>query len=154
MNRLQKMTPILELAERAETRAAKILGECQQRLETARKGLENLASFRRSYSEQFEQTGQQGLSVHRLTEFRAFLHKINKAVAEQERVIKHTEEELALLRRSWEEAHSKVLGLQKVVGKLVAEVEAQEQRREQIEQDDRIGSRRGGGGKTLLSALL
>lgn len=154
MSRLKKMTPILELAERGEHQAAQSLGEGRQRLDSARAALENLQGFRSGYADRFQQAGQQGLSVHRLNEFRSFLHKINKAIAEQERTIQQLERELDALRLAWEEAHRKLLGLQKLIARLAEAEQAQEQRREQSEQDDRVGSRRGSGGKTLLSLLM
>jgi flagellar FliJ protein len=154
MSRLKKMAPILELAERGEHQAAQALGAGRQRLESACSALDNLQGFRSSYAGRFEQAGRQGLSVHRLNEFRSFLHKINKAIAEQERTIQQIETEIEALRRVWEEAHRKVLGMQKLVAKLSAAEQAQEQKREQVEQDDRVGSRRGNGGKSLLSLLV
>lgn len=154
MSRLKKMTPILELAERHESQAAQALGAGRQRLESARSGLVNLQGFRASYAGRFEQAGQLGLSVHRLNEFRSFLHKINKAIAEQERTIQQLEAEIEALRQGWEDAHRKVLGMQKLVARLSAAEQEQEQRREQLEQDDRVGSRRGNGAKSLLSLLM
>jgi len=154
VSRLKKMTPILELAERGEHQAALALGEGRQRLDSARAALENLQGFRNGYADRFQQAGSQGLSVHRLNEFRSFLHKINKAIAEQERTIQQIEKELDALRLAWEEAHRKLLGMEKLVAQLAAAEQAQEQRREQLEQDDRVGSRRGNGGKTLLSLLM
>lgn len=153
MNRLKKMVPILELAERSENQAAQALGAGRQRLDAARSALDSLQGFRSGYAGRFEQAGQQGLSVHRLNEFRGFLHKINQAIAEQERTVQQIETEVEALRLAWEEAHRKLLGMQKLVAQLAAAEQAQEQRREQLEQDDRAGSRRGGG-KSLLSLLL
>jgi len=153
MSRLQKLAPILDLAERTENQAGQALAAGQQRLQAAQAALANLQGFRASYSGRFERAGQQGISVHRLHEFRGFLHKVNQAIAEQERSVRQIEAELAALRQVWEQAHRKVLGMQKVIEKLVVAEQQQEQRREQAEQDDRSGSRRGNGGKSLLSLL-
>lgn len=155
MNRLDKMQPILELAEHKEQDAAKNLGKGQQTLDEARGNLESLHGYRNSYAVRFATSGQLGLSVQQLTEYRVFLQKINKAIADQERAVTLAEAALARLRQSWEDAHRHVLGMRKVVEKLVDAEVVKENKREQVEQDDRIGSRRGGSGeKTLLSILF
>ena len=154
MSRLKKMQPILDIAERKEQDAAKRLGLGQQKLDKARTNLENLVTYRNGYAARFEASGQEGLSVQQLTEYRAFLQKINKVIADQERTVSQAETDLTRLRAGWEDAHRHVLGMRKVVGKLHNEEIAKEQKREQLEQDDRIGSRRDNGGKSLLTLFL
>lgn len=150
MNRLKRLEPIRELAERREKQAVQTFGHCQQKLEVARNGLNNLRAFRENYSSQFHQMGHRGLGVQRLQEYRAFLEKINKAIAEQEKVLQRAERELEAAKRAWEEAHGHVLGMQTLVDKLRTETARQEQKREQDENDDRASRR---ASTTLLSIL-
>jgi len=153
MNRLRRLEPIKDLAERREQQAIQAYGQSQQKVETARKGLASLQAFRDSYGARFTESGQQGLGVRRLHEYRAFFDKINKAIAEQERVLHLAERELEATKRAWENAHGRVMGMRSVVDKLRAEAIKLEQKREQAEYDDRA-SRRGSGGNTLFSMLL
>lgn len=152
MNRLKRLEPIKELAETREKHAAQAYGQSQQKLEAAHKGLNNLTAFRENYSARFNQSGNQGLGVRRLQEYRAFLDKINKAIADQELQLQYAERDLEAKKHAWEEAHGRVLGMQTVVDKLRTEALKLEQKREQNEYDDRA-SRRGNGGKTLLSVF-
>jgi flagellar FliJ protein len=154
MNRLKKMQPILELAERKQTDAVQRFGMGQQKLAAARSNLQHLQGYRENYSSRFQDSGQQGMSMQQLTEYRAFLSKINKAVADQERAVTLAEAELENLRANWEDAHRHLLGIQKVVEKLTQAEIAKEQKREQLEQDDRAGNRRSGGHKGTLAVFL
>ncbi|QSA98538.1 flagellar export protein FliJ [Methylococcus sp. EFPC2] len=149
MNRLQRLEPIKDLAERREKQAAQAFGESRQKLEAGRKSLNSLVAFRESYSQRFNLSGNQGLGVRRLQEYRAFLDKINKAIADQEQQVQRAERELEEKKRLWEEAHGRVLGMQTLCDKLNTEAYKLEQKREQGEYDDRASRRNGG--KTSLS---
>ena len=152
MNRVRRLEPIKELAERKERQAAQTFGQSQQILEAARKGLTSLHEFRQNYSEQFQASATQGLGIRRLQEYRAFLDKINKAIVDQEKRVQQAEREVDNKKRNWEAARAHLLGLQTVVDKLRGEALKQDQKREQSEQDDRAGRR--SGDKTLLSLFL
>ncbi len=153
MNRLKRIAPIVELADNKEKQALQAYGTAQRKLEEARKALNSLHSFRENYAALFSQSGNKGLSVRQLNEYRAFLSKINVAIAEQERVMQSADGALQFAQKSWEDAHSHALAMMKVLEKLQAEQGAREQRREQLEQDERAG-RRGAGVKSLLTGLL
>lgn len=142
MNRLKRLTPIMDLADTRENEAAQAFGQSQQKLDQARKGLSSLKSFRENYAERFQQSGNQGLGVQQLTEYRAFLSKINVAIGEQEKVVQLAEAELLARKAAWEDAHRHTLGMQKIMDKLRTEETWQEQKREQLELDERA-SRRG-----------
>lgn len=148
MNRLQRLAPILELAENNEKQAVQALGESQRKLDAAREGVNSLNSFRESYAARFYQAGAQGLAIHQLHEFRAFLGKINIAVVDQEKLALQAEKELQACRQAWEEAHRRTLGMRKLVDNLRLEETKLAQKRERNELDDRA-SRCGNGGKTL-----
>ncbi|MBS1211512.1 MAG: flagellar export protein FliJ [Proteobacteria bacterium] len=153
MNRLKRIAPIVELAENKEKQAVQAYGIGQRKLDEARNALNSLRSFRENYAALFSQSGNKGLSVRQLNEYRAFLAKINVAIAEQERVVQTAEGELQAAKRAWEDAHSHTLGMQRVVEKLQTEEAKREQKREQLEQDERAG-RRGAGAKSLLTVFI
>jgi flagellar FliJ protein len=153
MSRLKRLAPIMELAETKEKKAAQDLGLSQQKLDEARKGLSSLRSFRENYAALFHESGNKGLGVRQLAEYRAFLNKINVAVGEQEKVVQACEAELQARKAAWEDAHRHTLGMQKIMDKLHVDEARQEQHREQVELDERAG-RRGSGPKTLLTVFL
>jgi len=152
MSRLKRLNPIMDLAEKRENEAVQALGRSQQKLDEARKGLSSLRSFRENYAARFHQSGTKGLGVRQLNEYRAFLNKINAAIAEQERVVQSSETELQARKAAWEEAHRHTLGMQKIIDKLRAEESRQAQKKEQVELDERA-SRRGKSTKTLLAVF-
>lgn len=153
MNRIKRIAPIVELAETREKQAVQAYGKQQQKLEEARKALNSLRSFRENYSALFSQSGTRGIGVRQLNEYRAFLAKIGVAIAEQERVVECAENEVQKARVVWESAHGHTLGMHKVLDKLQAEQSRMEQKREQLEQDDRA-CHRGSGIKSLLTVLM
>jgi flagellar FliJ protein len=141
MNRLKRLAPIVELAATQEQEAAAALGASLRKLEEARLGMQSLEHFRASYGERFKQSGEQGLSMRQLAEYRAFLAKINQAIAEQEKVAQQMEAEAQRRRHAWEEAHRHSLGMQKLADKLRSEEAGLAQKREQAEMDERAGRR-------------
>jgi flagellar protein FliJ len=152
MNRLKRLEPIVDLAENREKGAAQAMGASLQKLEEARKSLASLKSFRENYAALFSQSGNRGLGMRQLNEYRAFLNKINLAIAEQEKAVQRAEQDLHAKRRTWEAAHCHALGMQKITDKLRVEEARREQKREQGEQDERSG-RHGQGGKSLLTGF-
>lgn len=146
MTRLKRLGPILELAETREKQAVQDLGASRQKLEEARKGLNSLQGFRENYAARFHRSGNQGLGVRQLAEYRAFLGKINAAIGEQERLVQDCETELDARKRAWEQARQHTLGMKKIMDKLQMEQSRQDQRQEQVELDERAGRR---GAKTL-----
>lgn len=151
MKRSERLGTILDLSESREKDAAQKLGQLAQKLETARRNLENLQGFRDSYTAKFRDSGDQGLGMRRLLEFRAFLSKINSAVLEQEKLVAHAERALAKGRADWEAARRQTMGLKTVVDKARTEEGKLEERRRQAEEDERA-SRRGDRAEGLFSA--
>lgn len=150
MSRLKRWLPIVDLAEKKEEDAVQALGLSQQKLEEARKGLENLKTFRQNYAEQFQQAGSQGFSIQQLNEYRAFLSKLNNAFSDQERLIERAEELVRQRKVAWEETHRNSLGVKKIQEKLQAEVVRKELKSEQAALDERSGRL----GKKKASKLL
>lgn len=142
MNRLQRLSPIVGMAETREREAARALGLSVKKLEDARKSLDSLGNFRDSYGERFRRSGEQGLSVRQLAEYRVFLAKINQAIVDQEKALLQAESDVHARRRAWEDARAHLLGLQKLAEKLRLEAAGLERKREQAELDERAARRR------------
>lgn len=141
MKRSDRLTPVLELAETREKQATQKLGQSQHKLEAAQRSLESLHSFRTSYTERFRQSGDQGLSARQLTEYRAFLGKVNTAIAEQEKVVQQAEADVEKRRSEWEAARRHALGIQKVVENALLEETRVHEKQLQAEMDERASRR-------------
>jgi len=151
MNRLKRLVPIMELAETKEKQAAHDFGLSRQKLDEAREGLSSLRSFRENYSARFHQSGSKGLGVQQLSEYRAFLNRINGAIAEQEKVIQSRESDVQVRKAAWENTHRYVLGLQKIIDRLRADESRHVRQREQVELDERAGRRFMGSRASLMA---
>lgn len=142
----------MELAATTEKQAAMDLGLSLKRLEEVRSGLISLKSFREQYAARFQQSGTKGIGIQRLGEYRAFLHRINVAIGEQEKAVQSCEAELQARRTAWQEARQRALGMQKILDKLHEEESRRQRQREQVELDERA-SRRDSDPKTLLAVF-
>lgn len=139
MKKSQRLTPILGLAENREKDAAAAFAKQLQKVESQRGNLESLHGFRASYTERFRQSGETGISVQQMLEYRVFLEKINGVIQEQEQVLARAELELERARRAWEGAHQHTLGMQKLVETARGDERRRDARREQAEMDERAG---------------
>ena len=94
MTRSKRMDPVLRVAEHRERNAARLLGESRQRLEQQRQRLQELLDYREEYSRRFQQTGSGGMDMKQLHEYRAFLGRLNDAVAHQHKTVAKAEAEV------------------------------------------------------------
>jgi flagellar FliJ protein len=139
--RSERLSPILDLTENREKKSAEALGQSRKKLESARKGLDNLLQFRGNYAARFEKAANEGLGIRQVQEYRAFLEKINVAIADQERAVRKAERDENLQRAHWEADRQRMQGMRKVVDHSRTLEYAQEQKREQAEMDDRASRR-------------
>jgi flagellar FliJ protein len=139
MNRTKRLTPLLDYAESREAQAAVALGKSQQKLQAAHKSLRNLLAFKDNYTARFHQSSDQGLRIQQLTEFRAFLHKINAAIDEQEKAALQAEAEANARRSDWQAAHQHAKGMKKLIAKARADEYDRQQKEDQGELDERAG---------------
>ena len=139
MKRSQRLAPIANLAEDKEKAAAAELGRQQQQVESMRKNLSSLHGFRENYSARFQSSGAGGLSVKQLTEYRAFLAKINGIIEEQDQTLLRAEAELERRLNAWQAAHRHTEGVKMLIEQAHNEEMQLEYKREQAESDERAG---------------
>jgi len=142
MTRSKRMDPVLRVAEHRERDAARLLGESRQRLEQQRRRLQELLDYREEYSRRFEQTGGGGMDMKQLNEYRAFLGRLNDAVAHQQGVIAKAEAEVERRRADWMALRSRMQSLDTVRERFRQEERREAERREQREADERTAARR------------
>lgn len=92
---LEHATHRLEAAERLLRMLGRKEAEARQRLE-------EIHGYKREYQQRMTGAGEQGMEIHRLRDFHAFLLKIDQA-------IQHQESEVSRAHAHWEQAHGKWL---------------------------------------------
>lgn len=92
---LEHATHRLEAAERL----LRILGRKE---EAARQRLEEIQGYKREYQQRMTGAGEQGMAIHLLRDYHAFLLKVDQA-------IQHQETEVVRAHDNWETAHAKWL---------------------------------------------
>ncbi len=141
MKRSKRFTPLLDFAESRAAQAALVLGKSQQKLEVTQERLQSLISLRDNYTAKFYQSCNQGLGVQQLTEYRAFLHKINAAINEQEQALLQAESDVNARRSNWQAARQRAASMKKLIDKARAEENGRQQKKDQAELDERAGKR-------------
>lgn len=146
MKRSKRIQVIVDLKADVEQQALQSLGKCQGQHQKTVKQIEHLTTYRQEYLNKFNAKGSAGVSIHQLQEFRAFVVKLDTAIAGQEKVLQDLVEKLSKKRNIWLQAHQKTNSLQKVQDSAVNMEQIQVEKREQKEQDERASrSGRGGG---------
>lgn len=92
---LEHATHRLQAAERL----LRILGRKE---EAARQRLEEIQGYKREYQQRMAGAGAQGMAIHLLRDYHAFLLKVDQA-------IRHQESEVVRAREHWQAAHDKWL---------------------------------------------
>jgi flagellar FliJ protein len=136
MTRSKRMTPVVKVAENREQAAARLLGAAQQQLAAQQRKLEELATYRDQYSQEFQLRSGQGMGVARLQDYRVFLARLNQAIEQQQRVVARCEQDCERQRRYWMATRSRTQALDKVVDRYRREEHLASERREQHESDE------------------
>ena len=137
MKKSQRLKTIVEIKAAQEKSALEALGAAQRKLQEMQAQVDSLKNYRLDYQVKFEQLGRAGTPVAQLLEFRAFMDKLDKAIAGQEMAQNECETRLMAKRKHWEGLHYRTQSLQKVCDSARAVELKQEDRREQLEQDER-----------------
>ena len=137
MKRSQRIKTIVEIKAAQEKSALEALGAAQRKLQEMQAQVDSLKNYRLEYQAKFTQLGQAGTSVVHLQEFRAFMDKLDKAIAGQEQALSECETLLMAKRKLWEGMHHRTQSLQKVCDSALAAELKQEDKLEQLEQDER-----------------
>jgi flagellar protein FliJ len=141
MTRSEKLKPAARVAESREHDAARALGVSQRRLTELETKLEELYRYRDEYAERLARSNG-SLDAGQLADFRAFLTRLNEAIAYQEARVHEARQEHEQSRGQWAFSRRKVDALGKVIARFVEEERHDEDRREQRDLDDRAQRRK------------
>jgi flagellar FliJ protein len=130
-NRAARLAPVVEMAERAEREAARMLGRCQGQLTQAEMKLGELERYRADYQQQWIEEGKRGVSGQWLMNYQRFLSQLESAIGQQLQSVKWHRENLDKARAAWQQRHARLEGLRKLVQRYLDEARAADDKREQ-----------------------
>lgn len=136
MKRSARIQAIVEIKSAQEQSAMKVLGAVQRKKAELQAQLDNLRQYRLEYQERFDRLGSGGVMVVQLLEFRAFIDKLDKAIAGQEQAMCAIDADLMAKRKNWERMHQQTHSLQKVCDAALQTEMKRADKREQQEQDE------------------
>ncbi|MCF7972054.1 MAG: flagellar export protein FliJ [Methylococcaceae bacterium] len=142
MKRSQRLQVVVDLKVNQEKKHLEALGKQQNIKLQKETQLNSLKSYRQDYRQKNEHLIKSGISVMQLMEFRAFMEKMDKAIEGEEMALKVLDNELERLRKNWEEAHKYTQGMQKIQGNSRLSEQKQEEKKEQLEMDDRAARKK------------
>ena len=125
------------MAENREQAAARLLGEAQTALTEAQQRLGELEGYREDYIKRFHVTGSVGMSAAQMLDYRAFLVKLDQAIAAQGGVVEQAVDLVERQRQEWFTQRGKVKMLDTVVARYQADEQRDADRKEQGDQDER-----------------
>jgi flagellar protein FliJ len=138
MKKSQRIKTIVEIKATQEKNTLEAFGASQRKLSATQAQVENLRKYRQEYQNRYNQLGGTGITVTQLLEFRAFMDKLDKAIAGQEHSLSECETDLITKRKIWEGMHHRTQILQKICNSALAAEIKQEGKLEQLAQDERV----------------
>jgi len=136
VTRSKRMQSVADLAKNREDNAARVLGERRKFLEQQKQRLAELMMYREEYAIKFQSTGNQGLTISQLNEYRHFLIKLNMAIVQQRTHIDMATDDCQLFQQKWLDSRSHTQALDKVVERYRNQEIKVLERKEQKELDE------------------
>ncbi len=130
-SRAARLTPVIEMAERAERDAARLLGQGQQQLDQAELKLGELQQYFSDYQQQWLTQGSHGVSGQWLMNYQRFLSQLESAIGQQQRSVDWHRNNLHKLRQQWQQRRARLEGLSKLVERYLQEARVAADKREQ-----------------------
>ena len=136
MSPSKRLKPVQKVAGSRERTAAQQFGQSQQSLNQHKIKLEELRLYQSEYIERFQSAMQNGISSAQLQEYRAFIAKLNEAIRQQEQVVASSQQDRSDKRENWQQKHTRVMALDKVVDRYKKEEVKMADKKEQNEADE------------------
>ena len=136
-----RFTPIKRIAEKKEKDAAAQFGRERRRRDEAEQRLQELRRYHQEYLERYANSVKAGGSAPRLRDYQHFIDKLERAIAEQERILERHRAQCEQAKRVWSDRYTDKRAIGNVMERKQEEEQRQQSRKEQRQQDDR-GPRR------------
>jgi flagellar FliJ protein len=141
--REKRLQPLKELAGMRERNQASALGAAERRHAEAHQRLQELLRYRQEYERNFQKAATAGAAMRGLREQQVFIARLTEAVRAQEQVVEQTRCECEVARAQWRDAATRKQVVGKVIDKAKAEETMKDERRQQVESDERVLHTRG-----------
>ncbi|MDJ0806213.1 MAG: flagellar export protein FliJ [Gammaproteobacteria bacterium] len=137
MSPSKRLKPVQRVAESKEQKAARHMGQSRKNLQAEEVKLNQLKQYHQEYLERFETAARKGISASQLQEYRAFLGKLDRAIQQQEDVVRTSKLNHSTHQHDWRKQHTRTQALNKAVSRFQTQERATADRNEQKETDDR-----------------
>ncbi|HEY5808881.1 MAG TPA: flagellar export protein FliJ [Povalibacter sp.] len=137
MNRAKRLQPVQNLMDDNERKLARSVAAFEKRLHDAELKLAELERYQGEYQRQLTERAGQGIGVMGLRDYQAFLARLVEAIRQQRAVVQRAVSERDVERKKWQLAAQRARAIDHVVDHWQAEERRAEDRREQIEIDER-----------------
>jgi flagellar FliJ protein len=145
MTRSKRLKPVAQFADSRQQDAAVALANYRRVYDEHENRLNELRGYRAEYLERFHAAGAAGMDAMQLQEYRAFIDRLDKAVAQQEAVVQAARQEYEQKKQAWLELRGRAKALDGVVVRYQEQEQQARERREQHESDERAQRCQGGG---------
>ena len=137
MTRSKSIAPVRKVIDDAERALAQGMAQAQRRVVEAEAKLQELSRYYVDYAASFSRLATKGLLSTSLRDFQVFLSRLAEAEKQQERIVARAREDLATETHRWQDAARRSKALALVVERWTGEERRQDERRDQLETDDR-----------------
>lgn len=124
MNASDRFKPVRKVAANREASAARQFGKSQQQHREEADKLENLRQYHAEYLARFQESASNGMNASQLREYQAFMSKLEQAIADQEQIVRQSQQNCTEHKARWTEKHIRT----KVVDKAIDRMEKTEQK--------------------------
>jgi flagellar FliJ protein len=136
MNASDRFKPVLKVAENREAAAARQFGRSQQQQKAEEDKLENLRQYHIDYMQRFREAASLGMRAAQLREYQAFMSKLEKAISEQEEVVKRSQSTTVRMKQQWTATHVKTQSMDKAMNRMVKQEQKQQDAQDQKMSDE------------------
>jgi flagellar export protein FliJ len=137
MSRARRFAPVHDIARDAESSCAARVAGMERRLQEAERRLQELCLYRKEYQDSLKVRATGGLEVRSLREYQVFLSRLTAAIGAQEALVEQLQASCKRERNDLRLAIARRQALGKVIERVHVEERRIEDRRYQIEQDER-----------------
>jgi flagellar FliJ protein len=101
------LNTLIDLANKETDEAAKLLGAALRAGEEADQKLDLLVQYRDDYAARCQSSLTAGISTTHLNNFQVFMHKLEQAIAGQQKVVSDARQRIAQARAAWQACEQK-----------------------------------------------
>lgn len=129
--RVQRLLPVIEMAQTAEQEAAGKLRQYKTALQQAQQQLQSLEQYRDDYQQQWINKGQVGVSGQWLMNYQRFLSQLEVAIEQQQKSLVWHENNVRSSQAVWQQTYARLEGLRKLVQRYREEAQKTADKQEQ-----------------------